>query len=267
MIMPGILVHSISNVDVLVEGDGAETIVMIHGWPDTYRLWDSTVEALKSRYRCIRFTLPGFDAAKERRAYTLDELIGFLKELIERLCPGQKVILMLHDWGCFFGYMFYMRYPQMVSKIVGVDIGDPSSTRRILAPRERFYVLAYQNWLALAWLIGGRVGDWMTRSLARFARCPTDPRYMSSCMGYPYFVLWWGGKNSYRHHGRRFTPACPMLFVYGRRRPIRFHAKEWTDWLQAQKGSQVVEFDTGHWVMLNQPEHFNQVVAGWLSRG
>src|SRR6266542_3655911 len=149
MIMPGILVHSIANVDVLVEGDGAETIVMIHGWPDTYRLWDSTVEALKSRYRCIRFTLPGFDAVKERRSYTLDELIGFLKELIERLSPGQKVILMLHDWGCF-------------------------------------YVLAYQNWLALAWLIGGRIGDWMTRSLARFARCPTDPRYMSSCMGYPY---------------------------------------------------------------------------------
>jgi pimeloyl-ACP methyl ester carboxylesterase len=58
-----------------------------------------------------------------------------------------------------------------------------------------------------------------------------------------------------------------MLFVYGRRKPIRFHAKKWTDWLQAQKGSQVVEFDTGHWVMLNQPERFNQVVAGWLSRG
>jgi pimeloyl-ACP methyl ester carboxylesterase len=28
----------------------------------------------------------------------------------------------------------------------------------------------------------------------------------------------------------------------------------------------VVEFDTGHWVMSNQPERFNQVVGAWLAR-
>ena len=39
---------------------------MVHGWPDTYRLWDGQVEALKDRYRCVRFTLPGFDAAQPR---------------------------------------------------------------------------------------------------------------------------------------------------------------------------------------------------------
>jgi pimeloyl-ACP methyl ester carboxylesterase len=54
---------AVRGVDIHVEGDGAESIVMIHGWPDTYRLWDATVEALKRRFRCIRFTLPGFDPA------------------------------------------------------------------------------------------------------------------------------------------------------------------------------------------------------------
>jgi pimeloyl-ACP methyl ester carboxylesterase len=257
---------SVAGVDVHVEGEGTETIFMIHGWPDTYRLWDVQVQALKGRYRCVRFTLPGFDAAKARRAYTLDELIGFLKELIERLCPGQKVILMLHDWGCFFGYQFYMRNPEMVSRVIGVDIGDPSSLRRVLTLRESLLVFAYQNWLALAWLIGGRIGDRMTRSLARLARCPSDPAYMSSCMAYPYFMLWYGGRQSYRRHGRRFVPACPILFVYGRRKAIRFHAKKWADELLTQKGNEVVEFDTGHWVMSEQPERFNQVVSGWLSQ-
>src|SRR6478735_2879020 len=42
--------------DLHIEGTGPETIVMIHGWPDTYRLWDKQVEHLKDRYRCIRFT-------------------------------------------------------------------------------------------------------------------------------------------------------------------------------------------------------------------
>ena len=115
---------SVADVDLHIEGEGAETIFMVHGWPDTYRLWDAQVQALKSRYRCVRFTLPGFDAAKARRAYSLDELIGFLKKLVEQLCPSQKAILMLHDWGCVFGYQFYMRNPQMVSKIIGVDIAE-----------------------------------------------------------------------------------------------------------------------------------------------
>lgn len=257
---------TVADVDVHIEGDGAETIFMVHGWPDTYRLWDAQVQALKSRYRCVRFTLPGFDAAKARRAYSLDELIGFLKTLIERICPGQKVILMLHDWGCFFGYQFYMRNPQMVSKIIGVDIGDPASTRQALTLRERMLVLAYQVWLALAWVVGGRIGDWMTHAMARVAHCPSDAAAMSSCMGYPYFVLWFGGQQSYRRHARRFAPDCPILFVYGRRKRIRFHSKAWADELLTRKGNQVLEFDTGHWVMSEQPERFNQVVSRWLSQ-
>ena len=86
-------------------------------------------------------------------------------------------------------------------------------------------------------------------------------------MGYPYFVLWFGGRKSYRRHGRRFVPACPMLFVYGRRKPLRFHAREWAEALAARPGNQVVEFDCGHWVMSNQPERFNQVVGTWLAHG
>lgn len=258
--------QSVAGVDVHIEGEGAETILMIHGWPDTYRLWDAQVQALKSRYRCIRFTLPGFDAAKPRKAYTLDELIGFLEQLIAQHCPDRKLILMLHDWGCVFGYQFYLRRPELVAKIIGVDIGDPASLRKSMTRREAFLAFAYQFWLALAWIAGGPVGDWMTRAMARWARCPSDPAPMSSCMDYPYFVLWLGGRRSYRHHARRFAPACPMLFIYGNRKPFMFHAKAWTDALLARKANQVVKFDTGHWVMSEQPERFNRVVLDWLAQ-
>ena len=254
-----------ADVDVHVEGEGTETIVMVHGWPDTYRLWDAQVQALKSRYRCVRFTLPGFDAAKARRAYSLDELIGFLKTLIEQLCPGQKVILMLHDWGCTFGYEFTTRNPQMVSKIIGADIGDPASWRRSCTRRVMMMVMAYQVWLALAWAIGGRIGDWMTRAMARLARCPSDTAPIGSRMNYPYYMLWFGGRQSYRRHMHRFRPECPMLFIYGRRKLFMFHAEKWVDELRAREGNQVVAFDTGHWVMSEQPERFNQVVGAWLS--
>ena len=56
----------IDGIAVHAEGDGADTIVMVHGWPDTYRLWDAQVDAFKAQYRCVRFTLPGFDVTKPR---------------------------------------------------------------------------------------------------------------------------------------------------------------------------------------------------------
>jgi len=165
-------VLSTRDVDILIEGDGAETILMVHGWPDTYRLWDAQVQFFKEHYRCVRFTLPGFDVARARRAYSLDEVTFFFKQLVEEVAPRQKVILMAHDWGCAFSYEFYMRNPQMVSRIIGVDVGDRTSLQQSRTLRDWMMVFAYQGWLALAWVIGRRIGDWMTRFMARVLRCP-----------------------------------------------------------------------------------------------
>ena len=137
--------------------------------------------------------------------------------------------------------------------------------RRSLSWKGRLIILAYQWWLALSWIIGGRLGDWMTRWMARWWRIPSDHRFIGSCMAYPYYRTYFGGRHNYVAQLRRFTPACPMLFVYGRRKPVMFHTAAWLDELRKRKENRVVEFDTGHWIMLQQPERFNQVVGSWLS--
>jgi cis-3-alkyl-4-acyloxetan-2-one decarboxylase len=256
---------SIAGVDVHVEGSGAETIVMVHGWPDTYRLWDDPVAALKDRFRCVRFTLPGFDAGKPRRKYTLDELVDFLKQVVEQAGGGGKVILMLHDWGCVFGYQFYVRHPQLVSRIVGIDVGDAKSTEKVLTVGGMLTILSYQLYLAVAWMIGGRFGDRMTMRMARAMRRPADNSQVSSCMDYPYFMTWFGGRRSYRRQFAAFVPTCPMLYLYAARKPVMFHAQGWLDDLVRVQGNEVVAFDSGHWIMLEQPERFNAVVSNWLS--
>ena len=34
---------NLHGVDIQVEGNGSETLVMLHGWPDTLALWNDTV--------------------------------------------------------------------------------------------------------------------------------------------------------------------------------------------------------------------------------
>lgn len=258
--------QEIDDIEVFVEGEGGEAIVMLHGWPDTYRLWDAQVEHLKARYRCIRFTLPGFDTGKTRRAHSLDELVATLKRIVEATCPGEQVTLLLHDWGCLFGYQFAMRHPALVKRIVGVDIGDAGSSAHLRAMRakDKLMVFVYQFWLALAWKFGGRLGDRMTRAMARWARCPSDPQYIGAHMCYPYWIQWFGGRGSYRR-APRFEARWPMLFIYGRRKLFQFQSSEWVAALRARPGSQALEFDTGHWVMSAQPQAFNEAVAAWLN--
>ena len=56
-----------------------------------------------------------------------------------------------------------------------------------------------------------------------------------------------------------------MLFVYAKRKPVMFHTEAWLEQLRAREENGVVAFDTGHWIMLQQPERFNQTVGSWLS--
>src|SRR5262245_43475461 len=117
---------------------------MVHGWPDTYRLWDAQVEFLKARFRCVRFTLPAVDVDKPRRVLAIDQLAEFIRRVIEQTSPGRKVTLMLHDWGCLFGYQFYMRHPELVSRIVGIDIGDTKGLKYALPRKQILMIMAYQ---------------------------------------------------------------------------------------------------------------------------
>jgi len=255
---------TVDGIDVHVEGQGPDTIVMVHGFPDTYRLWDGTVAALKDRYRCARFTLPGFTGGARREGYPLAEVIGLIKAVAEATSPGRPVIVLCHDWGCLFAYQFCARHPEMVAKVIGVDIGDPASLRREISPRALVMLVTYQWILALAWKIRGRLGDAITRWMRGRMYCPSDPGPVSSAMTWPYYMTWFGG---YRGQIKAFTPTCPMLFVYARRKPFMFHAQSWVDELRARPGSEVHEFNTGHWIMLADPAGFNGLVRRWLEQG
>jgi pimeloyl-ACP methyl ester carboxylesterase len=255
----------VDGIQVHIEGGGPESIVMVHGWPDTYRLWDRQVQALQSHYRCIRFSLPGFEQRQSRRTHSLDQLVELLRRIGEKACRAQPMTLLLHDWGCVFGYQFALRYPQLVRRIIGVDVGDAGSRPHMqsLAVWAKAFIFGYQVWLALAWRIGGRLGDAMARAMALLLRCPSDPAFIGAHMGYPYYLLWTGALRG----AKVFRPACPMLFIYGQRKPLMFHSPDWAEDLASRPGSAVLAFDCGHWVMVSKQVEFDRAVTAWLATG
>jgi pimeloyl-ACP methyl ester carboxylesterase len=264
-------VLEVDGVDVHIEGEGGHTVVMIHGWPDTHRLWDGPTRYLLEQFpgelRIVRFTLPGYDLSKAPRRLTMQELVDVFAKIVDKVSPVKPVTLMLHDWGCVFGYEYMARHPARVERLVGVDIGDHNSValRRSLTFTQKLGVAGYQLWLALAWQIGRSLsqalGNRMARWMARSMSWRVDPSQMGWQMGYPYVEQWTGGMG----RTARIAPHCPMLYLYGRRKPFQFQSKEWLQKMAAQPGCEVQGFDTGHWVMLQKPEGFNAAVGAWLA--
>jgi pimeloyl-ACP methyl ester carboxylesterase len=257
---------TIQGVDVFIEGEGSNTLVMIHGWPDTHRLWDSTVQELQQHFRCVRFTLPGYDLAKPARATSLVQMTSLVADILDGVSPARPVTLVLHDWGCIFGYEFAARRPERVARIVSVDIGDYNSGAyiRSLSVKGKALVFAYQFWLAMAWTVGGALGDAMTRWMARKSGCRTASSAVGWQMNYPYAMRWFGLLGGFRG-AARVAHDCPVLFIYGDRKPFMFQSPEWLARLAARPGCAVQPFPTGHWVMAQQPDAFNQCVGKWLA--
>lgn len=253
----------IDGVEVVIEGSGPP-IVLLHGWPDTHHVWDGQVAALKRQYRCIRFTLPGFERGSARRGYTLDEIIALIHKVVEQVAGGPATLL-LHDWGSFFGYQYALRHPAQVRRIVSVDIGDAGSRRHVaeLSAPAKAFTVGYQLWLALAWRVGGGVGDGMARWMARRAGARSDFDRITANMGWPYDQQWF--KGGFRK-AQPFRPSCPMLFIYGTRKAFMFHSSAWAAEVGARPGSAVLALPTSHWVMCDAPAEFNAAVIDWLAR-
>ena len=256
---------SVDGITLFVEGDGPQTVVMLHGWPDTRRLWDSTVLSLRNNYRCVRFTLPGFDSRLPPRATSLEDMIALLKRIVQAVSPGQPVTLLMHDWGCVFGYAFAARHQNLVARIVAVDIGDHNSREllRSLSTKARLQVFVYQFWLALAWKVGGAAGSAMTRWMARQLRSPARQSRISWQMNYPYAMQWLGLAGGFKD-APPIDTHCATLYIYGKHKPFQFQSGQWADKLALRAGCTVQAFATGHWVMVEQPQAFNDSVMAWL---
>ena len=260
-------VIDVDGTEVVLQGEGDEVILMLHGWPDTRALWDGTVAALQGQFVCARLTLPGFETGPS--ATRLDDMCHLLRQIVERISPEHPVTLMLHDWGCVFGYEFAMRHPGCVARVVAVDVGDHNSAAllRQWRAKEKLAVMGYQVWLALAWKLGHhfseKLGTRMTRAMARWLRCPTKPADITCKMNYPYAMQWFGTAGGLKEASQIHLPM-PLLFVYGERKPFMFHSTPWLAQVAATPGNAVLGLPCGHWVMVSRPEAFHACVCDWL---
>ncbi len=238
-----------------------ETLVFVQGWPDDLSLWDGAVGALAPTYRCVRTNFPNYGEGEPTRwGATTEEIVDALVRLFREVAVEKPITLVLHDWGSYWGHAAHRRCPEIVARIATLDVAPHYEPGPIAA----LGIVAYQSWLLAAFVLGGRVGTSMTRSFAKRNGAPAPVERIDARMNYPYRNIWVDlatGRRRKLEEG--YFPSCPLLFVYGEKKPFPFHSKAWTDHVK-KTGGDVVALPCGHWVPVDPG--FVDVLSRWLRK-
>lgn len=80
----------------------APTVVLVHGYPDTAKVWDQVVARLAPGYHVVTYDTRGSgnsDHPSTQAAYKLSLLSADLGAVLDATAGGRKVHLVGHDWG------------------------------------------------------------------------------------------------------------------------------------------------------------------------
>lgn len=107
------------------QGKG-DAIVFIHGNPASSYLWRNIAPNFIKSHRIIVPDLIGMgDSEKlggvDNSEYSFNGHYNFLDEFLIKLNLGEKINLVIHDWGCGLGLKFARLHPEIISSITFME--------------------------------------------------------------------------------------------------------------------------------------------------
>ena len=136
------------SIHVVDEGSGP-CVLMLHGFPDTARLWRHQLPVLiDAGYRVVAPDLRGFgrtDAPEGVETYSILNTMEDLRLLLEEL-NIEKAHFVGHDWGSGTAWTMASFHPHLATSLTAISVGHPESfNRRTIEQLEKsWYMLLFQ---------------------------------------------------------------------------------------------------------------------------
>jgi pimeloyl-ACP methyl ester carboxylesterase len=145
-------------IAVEITGDG-RSVVLLHGFPDSGRLWRNQVPALaEAGFKVIVPDLRGYggsDKPAEVEAYAIPFLAGDVLGVLDHL-GIERAHVVGHDWGAALSWAIGSLAPDRVDHLVALSVGNPAAFRAAgLAQLEK-------SWYMLLFQFQGVAEQWLT---------------------------------------------------------------------------------------------------------
>ncbi len=141
-----------------VTGEGAP-VVLLHGFPDTGRLWRHQVGALADAgYRVVVPDQRGYGASDKPEGVDAYNLLSLVADVGTVLADAgvERAHVVGHDWGAAVAWVLASVAPQMVDHLVVLSVGHPAEFRAkdsFEQHEKSWYMLLFQfEGVAERWL-------------------------------------------------------------------------------------------------------------------
>jgi len=258
-------------------------VVLLHGFPEFWYSWRHQMGPLADAgYRVVAPDMRGYNISEKPAgvaAYRTPKLTGDVAALIRHL-GRESAVVGGHDWGAVVAWLFAQEYPELLVKLVIMNVPHP------VAFRSRFF----QGWQFLkSWYVFAFQVPWMVEIVAKitgfytfrhiFRNDPVNPmafseedirRYMEA-LRQPGALT--AAVNYYRAAfrdmlmGRLPPPKVierPVLVLWGERDAYlgRHLAEPPAEWVP---DCRLVRFpDASHWVQVDVADDVNASMLDFL---
>ncbi len=243
-------------------GQGERPFVLVHGWKQSHRLWDTTIAGLEERHRVVAFDLRGMgESDKPKSQYDFDELASDLEFILGEL-DLEDVTLVGWSMGCTVSLQHMHRGGERIGRLILVA-GPLRLTRTADFPhaltQEELdaYLADAEHWPVrerafVAESLGEadpELVDWLTRIALQ---TPLDVALK---------VVREQAKLDMRSVVEGL--AVPVLAVYGRH--DRFWPTSLADWIadHAPRGDRVIFEESAHCLPLEETGRFCSVLESF----
>ncbi len=137
----------------------APAVLLLHGWPDSHRLWRHQVPALTAAgFRAVAPDLRGYGASDrpdDVEAYGLAHILGDVVGVLDHLGVDRAHVVG-HDWGAALAWALAALFPDRVDHLVALSVGHPSAYRAAGLPQRE------KSWYMLLFLFEGIAERWLS---------------------------------------------------------------------------------------------------------
>lgn len=266
----------------VTQGSG-ELILLLHGFPECWYSWRHQIPELARHYKVVALDLRGYNDSEKpqgKDAYTIPELIKDIKGVIEGL-GYENCILVGHDWGGILAWSFAYAYPEMLQKLIVLNVPHPAKFPEALGnnPQQMlrsWYILLFQLPLLPEFFLEIDDNDLIATTFIETATnqaafTPHDLRVYKEAAAKPGALT--AMLNYYRHNFQGiFNPSelgvleVPTMMIWGENDTAL--GKELTYGTEEYVRNFTIHYipNCGHWVQQEKPELVNQYMGEYLNR-
>jgi pimeloyl-ACP methyl ester carboxylesterase len=266
-----------------VRGGHGPTLLLLHGYPQTWYSWDDILPALARHYTVVAPDLPGAGLSSAPAAaadYTKTAMAADIHGLMVRLGLSHNIRIVGHDIGTMVAYSYAAAHPRDVVKLVlsEAPIPDPSlytfPALTANGPGLWWFGLFAEPGGLPEHLLAGRVKLWVTRlipsievvkgavtacDMAVYAHYLEQPGHLRASIEW-FATLPQDIKNDAIYQKTKLT--MPVLAIGASASLGSFEATQVRGYATNVTG--VVIPDSGHWIYEEHPSELTRILLQFL---